>query len=76
MQNVKDAANAASEKVKGKAIYIPKLIDKYINNLPFYLIEVSSGTSYEANKEAAKNDNLSASNRVSCGVNAVNDKGM
>ncbi|CAF4190845.1 unnamed protein product [Rotaria sp. Silwood2] len=36
--------------------------------------EVSSGASYEANKEAAKNDNLSASSRISHGVDAVKDK--
>jgi len=36
--------------------------------------EVTSGASYEANKEAAKNDNLSAGTRVSHGVDAVKDK--
>ncbi|CAF0794470.1 unnamed protein product [Rotaria sordida] len=52
MENIKQAGQAAVEKVK----------------------EVSSGASYEANKEAAKNDNLSASSRISHGVNAVGDK--
>ncbi len=42
----------------------------------FNFLEVSSGTSYEANKQAAKNDNLSASSRVSHGVDAVKDKSM
>jgi len=41
-----------------------------------YDIEVTSGASYQANKEAAKNDNLSASNRISHGVDAAKDKGM
>ncbi|CAF5074021.1 unnamed protein product [Rotaria sp. Silwood1] len=36
--------------------------------------EVSSGASYQANKEAAKNDNLSAGSRISHGVDAVKDK--
>jgi len=36
--------------------------------------EVTSGSSYEAHKEAAKNDNLSASSRVSHGIDACKDK--
>jgi hypothetical protein len=40
------------------------------------LIEVASGSSYEANKEAAKNDNLSAGSRIGHGVDAVKDKGI
>jgi len=36
--------------------------------------EVTSGASYEANKQAAKNDNLSASSRISHGVDAAKDK--
>ncbi|CAF0758100.1 unnamed protein product [Adineta steineri] len=36
--------------------------------------EVTSGASYEANKEAAKNDNLSAGSRIGHGVDAVKDK--
>jgi hypothetical protein len=39
------------------------------------LSEVSSGASYEAHKEAAKNDNLSAGSRVGHAVDAVKDKG-
>ncbi len=53
---------------------------EYKNKIRWWLIilfsEVSSGASYEANKEAAKNDNLSAGSRVSHGVDAVKDKGM
>lgn len=41
----------------------------------FSLLEVSSGASYEANKEAAKNDNLSAGSRIGHGIDAVKDKG-
>ncbi len=40
------------------------------------ILEVSSGASYETNKEAAKNSNLSASNRISHGANAVQDKSI
>lgn len=71
MQNIKDAANAATEKVKG--------IDekkKYIE-LDFHWItcsEVASGASYEANKEATKNENLSAGNRIGHGIDAAKDK--
>jgi len=36
--------------------------------------EVTSGASYEANKEAAKNENLSAKTRVTHGADAVKDK--
>ena len=38
-------------------------------------LEVTSGASYEANKQAAKNDNLSAGNRIGHGIDAVKDKG-
>lgn len=50
----------------------------YTNNPRMILIilEVSSGASYQANKEAAKNDNLSAGTRINHGVDAVKDKGM
>ncbi len=41
-----------------------------------YSLEVTSGASYEANKEAAKNSNLSAGNRIGYGVDAAKDKGM
>lgn len=41
----------------------------------FSLLEVSSGASYEANKEAAKNENLSAGSRIGHGIDAVKDKG-
>ena len=36
--------------------------------------EVASGASYEANKEAAKNENLSAGNRIGHGIDAAKDK--
>ena len=37
--------------------------------------EVSSGASYQGNKEAAKNENLSAGSRIGHGIDAVKDKG-
>lgn len=37
--------------------------------------EVSSGVSYQGNKEAAKNENLSAGSRIGHGIDAVKDKG-
>jgi hypothetical protein len=42
----------------------------------FVFLEVSSGASYEGNKEAAKNQNLSAGSRVGHAVDAVKDKGI
>ncbi len=50
----------------------------YTNNpwMILIILEVSSGASYQANKEAAKNDNLSAGTRINHGVDAVKDKGM
>ncbi len=39
-------------------------------------LEVASGASYEANKEAAQNSNLSAGSRIGYGVDAVQDKGQ
>ena len=69
MQNIKDAANAVGEKAKGKKLY------KLIIILIYSFIEVTSGASYESNKQAAKNDNLSAGSRVGHGIDAVKDKG-
>lgn len=37
--------------------------------------EVASGSAYEAHKEAAKNDNLSAGSRIGHGIDAVKSKG-
>ena len=37
--------------------------------------EVASGSAYEAHKEAAKNDNLSAGSRIGHGIEAVKSKG-
>ena len=51
-------------------------IERHKSNNDLFISEVTSGASYEANKEAAKNDNLSAGTRVSHGVDAVKDKGM
>jgi hypothetical protein len=52
-------------------------VRKYIEintSMILVILEVSSGTSYQANKEAAKNDNLSAGTRISHGADAVKDK--
>ncbi len=75
MQNVKDACNAGVEKVKGKKVdfYIYLSINTWII---WFFSEVTSGTSYEANKEAAKNENLSAGTRFSHGIDAAKDKGI
>ena len=57
-----------------------KVINKYLISIIivmfFCVLEVASGSSYEANKEAAKNDHLSAGSRVGHGIDAVKDKGM
>jgi hypothetical protein len=53
--------------------YMSIFTKKYMN--VFLFVEVTSGASYQANKEAAKNDNLSAGTRISHGVDAVQDKG-
>ncbi len=53
--------------------YMSIFTKKYMNN--FLFVEVTSGASYQANKEAAKNDNLSAGTRIGHGVDAVQDKG-
>jgi hypothetical protein len=73
MENIKDAGHAVSEKVKGN-----KEIYHQTKSLFFFfsLVEVASGSSYEANKAAAKNDNLSAGSRIGHGVDAVQDKGI
>ncbi len=53
--------------------YMSIFTKKYMNH--FLFVEVTSGASYQANKEAAKNDNLSAGTRIGHGVDAVQDKG-
>ena len=51
---------------------------EFYSNISTILVtlEMTSGASYEAHKEAAKDDNLSAGTRINHGIDAAKDKGM
>jgi len=73
-ENIKEAAHAVSEKVKGRRKRFVFMMISIWEDCFFLFAEVTSGASYEANKQAAKNENLPVGDRIGHGIDAVKDK--